>query len=171
MALAPAVAVTATLGGALCYAAIFSVVTLVSLYLSSFLPRKLPYALRVILYAFIAAAVYIPINILLYDRLSDGLANVGVLLPMIATGEFVVSVSEMRFFRKKKRSEMVWDIYFHIMGYDTALILLGAIREMSSKGELLSNMIGVVPSLPLLAYPCGGFLLIGLIGALVRYFS
>ncbi|MBQ5310964.1 MAG: hypothetical protein ILP19_02840 [Oscillospiraceae bacterium] len=171
MALAPAVAVTSTLGGALCYAAIFSAVTLVSLFLASFLPRTIPFALRIILYTFIAAMVYIPINLALYGRLSDGLANVGVLLPMIATGEFVASVSEMRFFRKKKRSEMMWDIILHIMGYDIALAVLGAVRETAARGELFGEIVGVDPSVPILAFPCGGFLLIGLIGALVRYFS
>ncbi|MBR4223816.1 MAG: hypothetical protein IKR73_03300, partial [Oscillospiraceae bacterium] len=91
----------------------------------------------------------------------------GVLLPMIATDEFMVSMSETRFFRKK-RDKMIIDVFFHILGTDIAIILLGLIREVLASGELAGNMIGIAPVMPLLSSPAGGFILIGLIGALIR---
>ncbi len=166
MSVTPAVAVSATFDGAYTYAVIFSALTFISLMTASFLPRSIPYALRVILYSFIAAIFYIPVYISLSDRL-PALAGLGVLLPMIATDEFVVSASETRFFRKK-RSEMITDVIFHILGFDIAVILLGIIREVLSSGELAGNIVGVAPILPLLSSPCGGFILIGLFAALVR---
>ena len=71
MYLAPAIIIGNTFRGAVTYSVIFASVTMMSLMISSFLPRKLPYALRIILYTFIAAAVYIPFCI--FFRESSGL--------------------------------------------------------------------------------------------------
>ena len=46
---------------ALIYA--FSAITFLSVLISSFVPRKLPYTAKVIIYAFIAALVYIPVKL------------------------------------------------------------------------------------------------------------
>ncbi|MBQ8978220.1 MAG: hypothetical protein IJ080_00465, partial [Oscillospiraceae bacterium] len=101
MAVTPAVAVSVTFDGAYTYAAMFSLVTFISLVLASFLPRRIPYALRIVLYSIIAAIIYIPVYKTVETRFA-ALSSLGVLLPMIATDEFVVSVSETRFFRRKR---------------------------------------------------------------------
>ncbi|MBR4223374.1 MAG: hypothetical protein IKR73_01035, partial [Oscillospiraceae bacterium] len=66
----PAVAVSVTFDGSYTYAAVFSMLTFMSLVLASFLPRSIPYALRVILYTMIAAVLYIPIYKFLSPRLA-----------------------------------------------------------------------------------------------------
>lgn len=167
MSIAPAVIVGNTLNGALTYAALFSAVTFISLMISSFLPRKIPYALRIILYTGTAAAVYIPVHIFLDGRLPDDPAKLGVFLPMIVTGEFVVSASELRFFRMNK-ARMTADIISHIIGFDMAVIFLGAFREVFSTGGIGGELYGIKSVIPILSAPCGGFILIGIIGALIR---
>lgn len=167
MSLAPAIILGETLNAALTYAAVFSAVTFVSLMLASFLPRKIPYALRIILYTLTAAVVYIPVHTFFDDRLPVDIARLGVFLPMIATGEFMVNSAEMRFFRME-RGRMTLDVLSHIIGFDAAIIFLGAFRELFSAGELGGELYGIKETLPLLASPCGGFILIGLIGALIR---
>lgn len=167
MAAAPAVIAANTLYGALTYAAVFSAVTLIALVISSVLPRKIPYALRIILYTETAAAVYIPVHIFLDGRLPLGLSALGVFLPMTVTGDFIVSGSELRFFRLK-RSRMYPDIISHVIGLDIAVIFLGAFRELFATGGINGELYGISRISPLLAAPCGGFILIGLIGAFIR---
>ncbi len=167
MSIAPAVIIANTLDGALTYAAVFSAVTFLALMLSSYLPGKLPYALRIILYTAAAAAVYIPVHIYLDGKLPEDPAKLGVFLPMIVTGEFVVSSSEMRFFRMKK-GRMTADIISHIIGFDTAVIFLGVFRELFSTGGIGGELYGISSVVPILSAPCGGFIIIGLAGAFIR---
>lgn len=167
MGIAPAVIAANTLSGAISYAAIFSAVTLPALVLASLLPRRIPYALRIILYTALAAAVYIRAYIFLEGRLPAPLLSLGVFLPMTVTGEFIVSSAELRFFRMK-RSRMYADILSHIVGFDIAVIFSGAFRELFATGGINGELYGINTVIPLLSSPCGGFILIGLIGALIR---
>ncbi len=164
---APAVITANNLASSLTYAAMFSAVTFAALMLSSLLPKKIPYALRIILYTVTAAVVYIPAYYLLENRMPCDMSGLGVYLPMIVTSEFVVQASEMRFFSMNRR-RMTADIISHIIGFDAAVILLGAFREIFSSGGINGVLYGVRVISPLLSAPCGGFILIGLVGALIR---
>ncbi len=170
MSIAPAVIIGNTFYGAVTYASVFSAVTFVSLMIASFLPRKLPYALRIILYTLTAAAVYVPAYFFLQGRLPDDLTRLGVFLPMIVTGEFVVNSSELRFFRMK-RGRMTVDIISHIIGFDIAIIFLGIFREVFATGGINGELYGIKRVIPILSAPCGGFILIGFMGALIRSLS
>ena len=170
MSLAPAIIIANTFHGALTYAAVFSSVTLMSLMISSFLPRKLPYALRIILYTFIAAAGYIPFCIFFEGRLDYDLSKLGVFLPMIVSGEFITRASELRFFRMEK-SRMILDVISHILGFCWAVIFLGFVRELFSTGGIDGTLYGIGFTIPILNAPCGGFILIGLMGAFIRSFK
>lgn len=167
MGIAPAIFMSSTLSTAVTYAAFFSAVTFLSLIISSFVPRKFPYALRIILYTISAAAVYIPVYIFFDTELPASPEKLGVFLPMIVTGEFVVSASEMRFFRMKKL-HMAADVFFHIIGFDAAMILMGAFRELFATGSIGGVIYGISHTIPLLSAPCSGFILIALCGAFIR---
>lgn len=167
MSLAPVIILGVTLKDSVDYAIMFSMVTLLSLTLCSMYPRKLPYAIRIILYTLTAAAVYIPVYVFLDVNLTGELSRLGVFLPMVVTGEFMVSASEMRFFRMG-RLRMTADVISHIIGFDAAIIFLGAVRELFGTGYLGGELYGIKFILPLLATPCGGFILIGLTGAFIR---
>ena len=170
LAIAPAVFAGSTLSGALTYAAFFSAVTFTALCFSSLLPRRIPYALRIILYTAAAAAVYIPFYIYFDGRLPADAAKLGMFLPMIATSQFVVSASELRFFRMS-RPQMMADVISHIIGLDIAIIFMGAVRELFSTGGINGALYGITHVNPLIGAPCGGFIMIGLMGALIRLCS
>ncbi|MBQ7784165.1 MAG: hypothetical protein IJ368_09365 [Oscillospiraceae bacterium] len=168
MAIAPAIFAANTLSGALTYAAMFSAVTFCALMIASFVPKKLPYAVRIIMYTACAAVVYIPCYDLFDGRLPSELSKLGVFLPMIVTGSFIVSSAELRFFRMK-RARMTADIISHIIGFDAAIIFLGTVRELFATGGINGELYGVNTVVPLLNTPCGGFILIGIGGAFLRY--
>ena len=91
-------------------------------------------------------------------------------LPMIATSQFVVSASELRFFRMS-RPQMMADVISHIIGLDIAIIFMGAVRELFSTGGINGALYGITHVNPLIGAPCGGFIMIGLMGALIRLCS
>jgi len=167
LVIAPAVFMSGTLSNALTYAAFFSSVTFTALLFSSFLPKRIPYALRIVLYAMCAAVVYIPFYIYFDGRLPSELAALGMFLPMTATSRFVVSASELRFF-KMSRPQMMADIISHIIGLDIAIIFMGAFRELFSTGGINGELYGITHICSLIGAPCGGFIIIGLTGALIR---
>ncbi|MDE7293985.1 MAG: hypothetical protein K2N72_06145 [Oscillospiraceae bacterium] len=167
MSAAPAVILGNSLSTALGYALLFSMTTFGALMVSRLLPRKIPYALRIILYTLTAAAVYIPCYLAAEKFSPVSPASLGVFLTLIVTGDFVVRGSELRFFRMKG-GRFVTDVISHILGFDMALILLGAVRELFSQGGIGGVLYGVNTVIPILSAPCGGFILIGLMGALIR---
>lgn len=167
MSAAPAVILGTTLDTAVTYAMIFSVSTLFALLISRLLPRRIPYALRIILYTLIAAAMYIPGCSLAEKYAPVNPQTLGVFLVLIVTGDFVVRGSEMRFFRLPPL-RMLADIISHILGFDLAIIFLGAVRELFSQGGIGGVLYGVNTVIPILSAPCGGFLIIALMGALIR---
>lgn len=167
MCIAPAIFLSSTFSAAVAYAMFFTAVTLPSLLFSSFLPRRLPYAVRIVLYTFIASAVYLYVYNFLGARVPVEPQKLGVFLPMIVMGDFIVTSAETRFF-KMKRLRMTADVISHVIGFDAAIIILGAVRELFSSGEIGGVLYGIERTLPLLSAPCGGFIFIAFIGAFIR---
>lgn len=170
MSAAPAVILGNSLDMAVTYAMIFSLSAFGTLLISRLLPRRIPYALRMILYTLIAAGMYIPSYILTEKYAPVSPQNLGVFLALTVTGDFVVRGSEMRFFRMPPL-RMIADILSHILGFDLAIIFLGAVRELFSQGGIGGVLYGVNTVIPILSTPFGGFMLIGLMGAFIRVTS
>ncbi|MGN0641647.1 MAG: Rnf-Nqr domain containing protein [Huintestinicola sp.] len=170
MLAAPAAVFANTAANAVSFAAVFSAVTFISLMISSFVPKKIPYALRIILYTLCAATVYIPVYNIFSGIIPVSYSQMGVFGPMIVTASFIVSATELRFFRYKK-VRMTADVISHIIGYDIVIILLGYFRELFSQGGIGNTLYGVDLVIPGLAAPYAGFILIGLLAAAVRLFT
>jgi hypothetical protein len=54
---------------------VFSTITLLSVFIASFIPKKLPYAIKIIAYAVISSFVYIPIKVLSAEIYPDSIEN------------------------------------------------------------------------------------------------
>lgn len=167
MLAAPAAVFCTAVYPALSYAAVFSAVTLAALIIAVFVPRSLAYALRIILYTASAAIVYIPVYNILDGFLPLRISTFGVFAPLIVSSSFIVSASELRFCRMPKRRAFP-DILFHIIGYDAAIILIGALRELFGAGGLGGELYGVGLTIPGLSAPYAGLILIGLLAAGLR---
>ena len=165
VAAAPAVFYAYTLENAVRYVCFFSAVTLLSLLIASFIPRSVVYTSRVILYTIIASGVYALICSLgVFD---NEIAALGIFAPLMIVNPFIVSLSEQRFFRKK-RLMMLTDIAASVAGYDAAVILTGVLREIIASGGVGGRLYGIPFTLPAFGYTFGGFVILGLIAALTR---
>ena len=145
----------------------FSAITFLTIMISSFIPRNIVYTIRIILYTLTAALVYVPVISIELQLFPTEVKQIGIMLPLLITNSLIVSRSELRFFRKTK-GRMILDVISFILGFDLAVLLIAFIREILGTGAISGNILGISLTFPVLLYPFGGFILIGLLAALMR---
>lgn len=167
MVLSPVIVCTDTLKKSLVLIYAFSVITFVSVILSSFVPRKIPYALRIISYALISSLVYIPVKVTAGMLWQESVTAVGIYYPLIAVNSLIVLQTEVKFFRLKK-TQMTVSLLSYIAGFDIVMLITALIREVISYGTVN----GMITEIPLtvsgFAQTSGGFILLGLLCGVYR---
>lgn len=144
---------------ALIYA--FSAITFLSVLISSFVPGKLPYTAKVIIYALISALVYIPVKLAAKEFYPDSIERIGIYYPLLAVNSLIVFQTEARFFRMKK-TDMVINLVFCIIGFDIVMLLTGFLRELFAYGTIDSRIVDMNTLIDGLSKPFGGFIFLGL---------
>ena len=167
MVIAPVVMTADSFFRAATLAAVFSVITFFTLLISSFVPKRIVYAVRIIMYAFIGALVYVPAAIVLKYLIPDRINEMGIFFPLLIINSFIISRSESMFFLETK-GKMLLDIIFCILGYDAAVLLYGLIREIIGSGTIGDQIIGIPAVFSAFSEPFGGFILLGLMAGLLR---
>ena len=148
MVISPVIMCSDTLRNAEALIYAFSAITFISVIICSFIPRNLPYAAKVILYAAIASLVYIPVKSLAQVTYPGIVSRVGIYFPLLAVNSLIVFRSEAKFFRMK-RSKMIASLTFYILGFDAVMFFID-------------------PTVGGLGMPFGGFILLGLLCGLYR---
>jgi len=167
MVISPVIMCSDTLRNAEALIYAFSAITFISVIICSFIPRKLPYAAKVILYAAIASLVYIPVKSLAQATYPGIVSRVGIYFPLLAVNSLIVFRSEAKFFRMKRR-KMIVSLTFYILGFDAVMLFTAIIRELFTYGTFNSRMVDIDPTVSGLGLPFGGFILLGLLCGLYR---
>lgn len=167
LVIAPVVSAACTVRLALALAVAFSLITFTTIMIASFVPRDIVYAIRIILYTFIASMVYVPVILFMSSAFPTELLQLGIFVPLLITNSLIVSKAELRFFRRPK-SIMTLDVIFYILGFDVAVLIFAFLREILSLGAIGDRILGLPITFPALVMPFGGFILLGLLAALFR---
>ncbi len=167
MVIAPVIVLANNFNDAVMLVAAFSLITFFTLVISSFVPKSIVYTIRIILYTLIGAVVYVPSVILLEYIMPDGVEAIGIFFPLFITNSFIVTRSESIFFLETK-GKMLLDIIFCIIGYDAAVLIFAAVREILAPGTIGGKITGMPASFRVFEHPFGGFILLGLFAALFR---
>lgn len=167
MVVAPVVVMANNFLDAITLVTAFSLITFFTLLVSSFVPKNIVYTIRIILYTIIGALVYVPLVILMRYIMPEGVEALGIFFPLFITSSFIITRSESIFFLETK-GKMLLDIIFCIIGYDAAVLLFAAIREILAFGTIGGRIIGMPVELSAFQNPFGGFILLGLMAALFR---
>ena len=165
--IAPVVVVANTVMNAIALICAFSLVTFLTIMISSFISRNIVYTIRIILYTIIAALVYVPVISFEIQFFPHQVENMGIMLPLLITNSLIMSKTELRFYRQSK-GKMIVDVAAYILGFDIVVIFLAFIREVFGTGEISGKILGIPLTFPVLVYPFGGFILLGLCAALLR---
>lgn len=166
-AVAPVIVIANTLKNAAVFTLSFSIITFFTMLLSSFIPQRVVYTVRVIIYIAIGALVYVPTAIIISSLLPDALQSMGIYFPLLITNSFVIFHSDTAFLTEKK-SRMVFDLIWGIIGYDIVVLLFGFVRELISTGEINGNVIALPMLFRAFEQPFGGFILLGIFAAALR---
>lgn len=164
MVIAPLVVCCNTLPRALILSLAFACITFLTVGISAFFPKKLPYALRIVFYALTASLIYIPVG-MLCEFLNY--ASIGIYLPLLAVNSFIVLHSELYFHKLRKRV-MFPALFFHIAGFCLTAILVGTIREILAYGTICGRAVDMPLLLQGFSAPWAGFILLGVLCALHR---
>lgn len=116
LVIAPVIVAANTLNNALALGISFTVITLLTLLIASFVPKHLSYTIRVILYVITACIIFIPTAKVMNHLFTESIFKVGIFLPLLVTNSLIVTKSETRFLRKP-RLMMLLDVFCHVIGY------------------------------------------------------
>ncbi|MFA5658087.1 MAG: Rnf-Nqr domain containing protein [Oscillospiraceae bacterium] len=167
MVISPVVFAATSVSHSLALICAFSVITFLTVMISSFFPRNIVYTIRIILYTLISSLVYVPVLTVVTQIFPQEVKEIGIIIPLLITNSLIVSKTELRFFRRTK-GKMIIDVLSYIIGFDIVVLLVGFIREVFGTGMFSGKIIGVPMAFPALVYPFGGFILVGLLGALLK---
>lgn len=170
VAVSPVIFYADTFENAVFLSAFMSVHAFLSLMISSFIPRKIVYISRVLLYTVISAIVFTAVRFFAEKYFPEMMSDFVVCAWILITNPFIISLSETKFFGQSKL-RMTADIIFSLIGYSLAAMLIGFIRELFSHGGINGNLYGISVTIPTLDTVFGGFIVTGLLAALARSIS
>lgn len=145
----------------------FLLITFTTVLLSSFLPKKIPYTIRTILYTLIACLVFIPVAMWMDVLFPQTISRLGVFLPLLVANSLIVVKSESRF-HKHRRGVMVIDLLSHCIGFFLVILVVGILREIIGSGTLFGVPFSLGFSVNAVLMPFSGFILVGFLAALVK---
>ncbi len=168
LVLAPIVVAAYNVQNALILGVSFALITFITVFLSSLLPQKIPYVFRVIFYALLACAVFVPTAMMMDWMFAESVVNIGVFLPLLVANSLIVVKSETRFHQHPTFGRMIGDLFSNVLGFLLVILLVGLCREWLANGFSLTRTAEGSFSVPAAALPFTGFFLIGLLAALVK---
>lgn len=167
MVISPVIVCGDTLQNALALIYAFSAITLISVLLSSFVSKKLPYAVKIIIYALIASLVYIPVKLIAEEIYPASIERLGIYYPLLAVNSLIVYQTEVKFFRMK-RGRMLGSLIFYILGFDAVMLITGCVRELLAYGTVNGKIFGIETLISGLSQPFGGFIFLGVLCGIYR---
>ena len=167
MVISPVIICGDTLRNAEALAMAFTSITLLSVLISSFTPKKLPYAVKIIIYAVISSLIYIPVRMAAQEFFPGIITRIGIYFPLLAVNSLIVVQTETKFFRMK-RLKMIPTLLFYVAGFDAVILITAFIRELLAYGTINNRMVDADTLISGLSQPFGGFIFLGLLCGMYR---
>lgn len=138
----------------------------------SLLRRVIPNGVRIPAYIVVIAGFVTLVKMLLSAFIPSLFASLGTFLDLIVVNCIILGRAEM-FASKHSVTESMLDGVGMGLGFTLALLLMALVRELLGSGSLCGIAIPVLSRFcfPILAQPAGGFLVFGVLMALVAYFT
>lgn len=163
----PAIALATSLKAAAIVAVASAVLLIVMEFLTALLLKKLPFWLRIGIYALLSFGLLAGGLVVCERFLPDFLGTLGGYLPLLAVNAIIVFRCETCAARQTLRVSLL-DALGASLGYAIVLVLLGFVRELLGSGAILGHTISSLPEIPGMLMPFGGFLLLGFMAAAVK---
>lgn len=163
---APVIVAATTFEHALVLTLSFIMISYSSILICRFIPRKIVYTVRILIYAAVAAVMYIPTALLLNALFPAAASDVAIYIEIIVVNSLILAKTESRFYLMPY-AEMAADAFVYIIGYSLAAFAVGIIREFLAFGTLFGMRI-CDPVMPAAKTTFFGFILVGILAAVCR---
>lgn len=167
MVISPVIICGDTVKNAMALIYAFSLITFFSVLVSSFVPKKLPYTVKIISYALIASLVFIPVKLLTESIYPEAIERIGIYFPLLAVNSLIVYQTEAKFFRLT-RTKMLSSLISYILGFDAVMLVTGFVRELLAYGTINNRMVDMELLISGMSKPFGGFVFLGLLCGIYR---
>lgn len=167
MIISPVIICTTSFRDSLALVYAFSVITFLADILAYFIPEKLPYALRVILTSAISSLLYVPVRELTMMIYPESVERIGIYFPLIAVNSLIVYQTQNRFLNLNFR-ELLGNLVFYILGFDTVMLVSGALRELIAYGTINNKVMNINITVAGAGLPFGGFIILGIMCGIYR---
>ncbi|MDE7362712.1 MAG: NADH:ubiquinone oxidoreductase subunit RnfE [Oscillospiraceae bacterium] len=147
----------------------FFLISYTSILLCRFIPRKIVYTVRILLYAVVAAVMYIPTALCIAKLFPNVSSGVMLYVELLVVNSFLLAKTETRFYLKPY-GEMVLDAFIYVIGYAVVAFLVGVLREVLAYGTVCGFHL-CEPVVPAAKSPFFGFILVGIMAAVCRGIS
>ena len=144
----------------------FLLISYISILLCRFIPRRIAYSIRILLYAVVACVVFIPVMYLLTVLFPDIIDGIRLYVEIMVVNSLLLAKTETRFYLKPY-GEMAVDALIYIAGFAIAAFTVGIIRELLAYGTLFGLRLWD-PIVPAAKSPFFGFIMVGIMAAVCR---
>lgn len=156
---APAAVCTDSVKNALIVCFVFCCVTALTVLLGTLIPRRVPFAIRILSYSVIAALVYIP-TAAAADYLFGDISASALYLPLLSGGLLLTSAHDS-LFSARRVTHLLSRLVCMLLGVCAVLLMMGAVRELLGAGSLCGTKLMASPPIPALLTPACGLILLG----------
>lgn len=168
LGLFPAIMLATSLKAAAIVAVASAVLLIVMEFLTALVLKKLPFWLRIGMYALLSFGMLAGGLFACERFLPDLLGTLSGYLPLLAVNAIIVFRCETCAAHQTLRVSLL-DALGASLGYAIVLVLLGFFRELLGNGSVLGHTFPALPKITGLLMPFGGFLLLGFMAALVKW--
>lgn len=145
----------------------FSLITFLSVIICSFVPKKLPYAVKITIYAVISSLVYIPVKLAAEHFFPEVIDRIGIYFMLLAVNSLIMVQTEAKFYRMKRR-HMILSLIFYVLGFDAVMLISSVFREILAYGTVYDKVLDADMLISGMGMPFGGFIFLGLLCGLYR---
>jgi electron transport complex protein RnfE len=168
-AIAPVAACAVNFQNALALSVGFTVIAFFGVFLCRFVPKKIVYTIRVIIYALIAGLAFIPaylaVSVFYGTEVAQGL---GVYLPVLAVNPLILTKTETRFSLRPAHL-MTLELAGYITGFNVVCLLVGIARDIFTNGRIGNFEVYFGFAIPALSATFGGLITVGITAGLFRW--
>ena len=163
---APIIVAATTAERALVLTLCFFMVSYISILICRLIPRKIMYSMRILIYAVVAGAVYIPTVLLISMLFPETVSGVLIYIEISVVNLLLLAKTESRFYLESF-GVMALDALIYIAGYAVAAFAVGIIRELLAYGTFFGLYLFDEP-MPAARSLFFGFILVGILAAVCR---
>lgn len=144
----------------------FLMISFSTIIICRFIPRKIAYTIRILIYAAIAAVMFIPTAAAMRALFPETAQSAMIYIEILVVNSLILAKTESRFYLQPF-GIMAADVLIYIAGYAMAAFVVGIIREFLAFGTFFGFHICNAP-LPAAKSAFFGFILLGFFAAACR---